>query len=57
MMASAMLACSALGGVRPVPASLSRLEVIESAQNTRVGGPDGSGARQFLIPPGPSRPK
>ena len=57
MMASAMLACSALGGVRPVPASLSRLKVIESSQNTRVGGPDGSGARQLLIQPGPSLPK
>ena len=56
-MASAMLACSALGGARCVPTSVSRLKVSESARTIRVCGPDGSGARQLLVQPGPNRPK
>ena len=51
-MASAMLAFSALGGARRVPASVSRYKVVESAQNKRFDGKRSSSA---LIPPGPNR--
>ena len=47
-MAPAILACSALGGARRLPASVSRMKMVKSARNICVGGPDGK-----RLSPGP----